>query len=209
MNKSLFWGIWMTVVAGLTAFYMFRLYYRIFWWNKPDYTHHTPHEAPFTMTLPLIVLAVITCVAGFIPFGEFISVNGQPYHIHLDPTVATTSIIVAIVGIALATWLFLKENKKPSAMADSMRTLYTAAYHRFYIDEIYQFVTHKIIFALICRPIAWFDRHIIDGTMNMFANVTQGVSARIKGLQSGYIQSYAWIFLAGALVIAIITICCF
>lgn len=209
MNKSLFWGIWMTVVAGLTAFYMFRLYYRIFWWNKPDYSHHTPHEAPLTMTIPLIILAAITCVAGFIPFGEFVSVNGQAYHIHLDPTVATTSIIVAVVAIALATWLFLKENRKPGAMADSMRTLYTAAYRRFYIDEIYQFVTHKIIFALICRPIAWFDRHIIDGTMDMFANVTQSVSARIKGLQSGYVQSYAWIFLAGALVIAIITICCF
>ena len=209
MNKSLFWGIWMTVVAGLTAFYMFRLYYRIFWWNKPDYSHHTPHEAPLTMTIPLIILAAITCVAGFIPFGEFVSVNGQAYHIHLDPTVATTSIIVAVVAIALATWLFLKENRKPGAMADSMRTLYTAAYRRFYIDEIYQFVTHKIIFALICRPIAWFDRHIIDGTMDMFANVTQSVSARIKGLQSGYVQSYVWIFLAGALVIAIITICCF
>lgn len=208
MQKSTFWGIWMTIVAGLTAFYMFRLYYRIFWWNKPEYNHHTPHEAPAAMTLPLIFLAAVTCVAGFIPFGNFVSVNGQPYHIHLDWSVAGTSIAVAIVAIALATWLFAKENHKPQAMADSVRTLYTAAYRRFYIDEIYQFITHKIIFGLICRPIAWFDRHIIDGTMDMLANITQGVSTRIKGLQSGYIQHYVWTFLVGALLIAIVTICC-
>lgn len=208
MNKSTFWGVWMTIVAGLTAFYMFRLYYRIFWWNKPDYSHHTPHEAPATMTLPLIFLATITCVAGFIPFGEFVSVNGQPYPIHLNPAIAGTSIAVAVAAIALATWLFAKENGKPQAMSNSVRTLYTAAYHRFYIDEIYQFITHKIIFGLICRPIAWFDRHIIDGTMNMLANATQGASARIKGLQSGYIQHYVWIFLLGALLIAAVAMCC-
>ena len=93
-------------------------------------------------------------------------------------------------------------------MANATRTLHTAAYRRFYIDEIYLFVTHKIIFKCICAPIAWFDRHIIDGTMDMFANVTQWVSARIKGLQSGYIQSYVWILLMGTLLIAAITICC-
>ena len=208
MNKSTFWGIWMTAVAGLTAFYMFRLYFRIFWWKNTDCSHHTPHEAPLTMTLPLIFLALVTCVAGFIPFGELVSVNGQPYHIHLDWSVATTSIIVAVCAISLAAWLYLKENKKPTAMADATRTLHTAAYRRFYIDEIYLFITHKIIFKGICAPIAWFDRHIIDGTMDMFANVTQWVSARIKGLQSGYIQSYVWILLMGTLLIAAITIIC-
>ena len=103
---------------------------------------------------------------------------------------------------------YIKENKKPTAMADVSRTLYTAAYRRFYIDEIYMFVTHKIIFNLISRPIAWFDRHIIDGTMDMLANVTQWASARIKGLQSGYIQRYVWILLMGSLLIAAVTIYC-
>ena len=93
-------------------------------------------------------------------------------------------------------------------MANATRTLHTAAYRRFYIDEIYLFVTHKIIFGLICRPIAWFDRHIIDGTMDMFAHVTQWISARIKGLQSGSIQGYVWILIMGTLLIATLTICC-
>jgi NADH-quinone oxidoreductase subunit L len=208
MHKSTFWGIWMTVVAGLTAFYMFRLYFRIFWWKETDCSHHTPHEAPLTMTLPLIFLALVTCVAGFIPFGELVSVNGQPYHIHLDWSVATTSIIVAVCAILLAAWLYLKKNNKPNNIEERTGFLHKAAYRRFYIDEIYLFITHKIIFQGICRPIAWFDRHIIDGTMDMFANVTQCISARIKGLQSGSVQGYVWLILIGSILIAAITICC-
>lgn len=207
MHKSTFWGIWMTAVAGLTAFYMFRLYFRIFWWKDTDCSHHTPHEAPLSMTFPLIFLAFVTCFAGFIPFGELVSVNGQPYHIHLDWSVATTSIIVAVCAILLAAWLYMKENAKPDRMTSATSILHKAAYRRFYIDEIYMFVTHKIIFNLICRPIAWFDRHIIDGTMDMFANVTQWTSARIKGLQSGSVQGYVWLLLIGSLLIATITIC--
>ena len=64
-----FWGAWLTMVAGLTSFYMFRLYYLIFWWNDPDYGHHKPHDAPMVMSIPLIFLALVSCVAGFIPFG--------------------------------------------------------------------------------------------------------------------------------------------
>ena len=206
-EKSTLWGVWMTAVAGLTAFYMFRLYYRIFWWSKPDYGHHTPHEAPATMYLPLVFLALVTCVAGFIPFGEFVSVNGEAYHIHLDWSVATTSIIVAVAAIALATWMYFSENSKPKALADKFRALHTAAYHRFYMDELYMWVTHKVIFQHICRPIAWFDRHIVDGTMNMLATVTNGVSYGIRKLQSGYIQWYVWVFIMGALLIAVLAMC--
>lgn len=95
----------MTGIAGLTAFYMFRLYYGIFWGkeNKELHAHHTPHEAPATMTVPLVVLAVITCVAGFIPFGDFISSDGEAYTIHLDGGVVAISLTVAIAAIALAT----------------------------------------------------------------------------------------------------------
>lgn len=206
-EKSAFWGVWMTAVAGLTAFYMFRLYYRIFWWSKPSYEHHTPHEAPAAMYLPLVFLALVTCVAGFIPFGEFVSVNGEAYHIHLDWSVATTSIIVTVAAIALATWMYLSENTKPKALADKFRALHTAAYHRFYMDELYMWVTHKVIFQRICRPIAWFDRHIVDGTMNMLATVTNGVSYGIRKLQSGYIQWYVWVFIMGALLIAVLAMC--
>ena len=207
-ENSPLWGTWLTVVAGMTAFYMFRVYYLIFWWNNPDFGEHKPHEAPAVMTIPLIFLAAVSCVAGLIPFGEFVTWNREVYHTHLNYTVAGTSVVVALIGIALATVLYRKENSIPEKMQNAVRGLWTAAYHRFYMDELYQFITHKIIFARICKPIAWFDRHIIDGTMDMFANVTNKVSVAIRGLQSGSIQAYILVYFVGVLLIALITWLC-
>ena len=197
----------MTFIAGLTAFYMFRLYYNIFWGreNKELHAEHKPHEAPLTMTVPLIFLALVTLAAGWIPFGEFVSSNGQAYHIHIDWSVAAVSLCVAAAGIALATWMYLREDRK---VADSLATrfsgLHKAAYHRFYIDEIYQFITHRIIFACISTPIAWFDRHVVDGFMNLLAWISNKVSWLIREMQSGYVQRYGIWFLGGALGLTIV-----
>ena len=206
-EKSAFWGVWMSLVAGLTAFYMFRLYFNIFW-GKEAHHEHTPHEAPKTMSIPLVFLAVVTCFAGFIPFGHFVTASGLSYTIHLNWAVAGTSICIAIIGIALATWLYMKPNDKPARMAESMSSLHRWAYHRFYIDEVYMFITHKIIFRHICMPIAWFDRHVVDGTMNLMATITQSASYHIRGLQSGRLQSYAVVFLLGAMIVAAVVLCC-
>ncbi len=199
----------MTGVAAMTAFYMFRLYYGIFWGkeNKEAYAHHTPHEAPLTMTLPLIFLAVVTIVAGFIPFGHFVSADGQLYDIHLDWTIAGTSIVVAVCSIALATYIY-KGEKQPVAdkMQAALPALHRWAYKRFYLDEVYQFVTHRIIFARISKPIAWFDRHVVDGFFDFLAWGTNALACRIRGFQSGSVQKYAYIFLLGALILLLILI---
>ena len=201
--------IWMSLVAGLTAFYMFRLYYLIFWWkeHKVHEGHHAPHDQPWTMTLPLVILAAVSVVAGFIPFGNLVSWNGEPYDFmaHFDWSVATVSLIIAIAAIALATKMYMKENPLPAKMKNAMPALWRWAHHRFYWDELYYFITHKIIFNGICRPIAWFDRHIIDGTMDACATVTQKVSYAIRGLQSGNLQMYVWVYLFGAMLLGIIT----
>ena len=204
---STFWGVWMTAVAGLTAFYMFRLYYLIFWWDEnPNYKHHTPHDAPWQMSLPLIILAAVSCVAGFIPFGELVTWNGEPYHIHIEwVKIAVPSLCVAIAAILLATVMYRKKNSLPDKFAAVWPGLWTAAHHRFYWDEMYMFVTHKIIFGGICSFIAWFDRQIIDGTMDMFAKVTQKTSYAIRGLQSGSIQTYVWWYFVGAVALAAVT----
>ncbi|MDE6278692.1 MAG: NADH-quinone oxidoreductase subunit L, partial [Paramuribaculum sp.] len=204
---SPFWGVWMTAVAGLTAFYMFRLYYLIFWWNNPDY-HHRPHDGEMAMSLPLIILATISVVAGFIPFGKFVTWRGHEYIIEMNWVVASVSVIVAVVAILIARALYIRENDMPKRMADSCRWLWTAANRRFYWDEIYLFITHKIIFNGICRPIAWFDRHIIDGTMDGFAYITNQASYAIRNFQSGKIQQYVLAYLIGALLLAIVTVCC-
>ena len=172
-------GVVMSFIAALTAFYMFRLYYNIFW-GKESAHEHTPHEAPKSMTLPLVFLAVVTLFAGFIPFGKFVSSNGMEYIIHLDWTVAGTSIVVAVASIALATW--------------------------FYKGELYLFITKRIIFNCVSRPIAWFDRHVIDGSLNSLANVTQRLSYSIRGLQSGQIQQYAYVILFGSLLILVLVL---
>ena len=206
-EKSAFWGVWMSLVAGLTAFYMFRLYFNIFW-GKEAHHEHTPHEAPKTMSIPLVFLAVVTCFAGFIPFGHFVTASGLSYTIHLNWAVAGTSICIAIIGIALATWLYMKPNDKPARMAESMSSLHRWAYHRFYIDEVYMFVTKKIIFGGICSGIAWFDRHVVDGSLNGIAAVTQRLSLAIRGLQSGQVQWYAYVFLIGTLALTILIVFC-
>lgn len=198
-------GVWMTMVAALTAFYMFRLYYLIFWWKKHDTAHHTPHDAPWTMSVPLIFLAAVSCIAGFIPFGHYVTWDNMPYDIHLDPTIAVTSVVIAIAAIALATVMYRKENAIPARLRAAMPHLWNWAFHRFYWDELYMFITHKIIFNLICRPIAWFDRHIIDGTMDALANITNKASFAIRGLQSGQIQTYVRVYLIGALLLGVIT----
>lgn len=194
----------MTAIAAMTAFYMFRLYYGIFWGTENVELHakHTPHEAPLTMTFPLMFLSVVTCVAGFIPFGHFVSADGRAYDIHLDWNVAGTSIIIAVASIFLATYMYIgKRQPKADALAEKFSGLHRWAYKRFYLDEVYQFVTHRIIFGHVSKPIAWFDRHIVDDFFDFLAWGTHALSFRIRGFQSGSVQKYAFVFLFGTLVL--------
>ena len=216
-NYSSALGWIMTIIAAMTAFYMFRIYYGIFWGteNKELHSEHKPHEAPLTMTIPLIFLALVTVVIGwlpldgngFMPFGHFVSADGRLYDIHLDWGVAGTSIVIALASIALATFMYARD-KQPvaDALATRFATLHKWAYHRFYIDEVYQFVTHKIIFARVSKPIAWFDRHVVDGFFNFLAWGANALGYEIRGLQSGSVQKYASVFLWGILSLFLLTI---
>ena len=206
-NFSMPMGIIMSGIATMTAFYMFRLYYGIFWGteNKELHAAHTPHESPLTMTFPLMFLAAITIVCGWIlPFGHFVSANGEAYDIHLNAQVAATSIIVAVIAILLATWMYARE-KQPVAdmLAARFSTLHRAAYKRFYMDEIWLFVTKKIIFRCISTPLAWFDRHVIDQFMNFMAWSANAAGESVQPLQSGKVQSYTMWFLGGVIVLTI------
>ena len=104
--------------------------------------------------------------------------------------------------------MYRKKNPLPEKFRNALPGLWTAAYHRFYWDEIYLFITHNIIFNGICKAIAWFDRHVIDATMDGFAKVTQKVSYSIRGMQSGNVQAYVLWYFFGALALAIITLIC-
>ena len=196
------------LVAGLTAFYMFRLYYGIFWGKKQDY-HHKPHEVDFKMALPLIVLAVLTVFSGFIPFSQLVTSDGVGFDIHIHWSIAAPSIAIALLGIGIATTMYRKETALPDKAMATSGALYKWAYNKFYFDEIYLFVTKKVIFKRISTPLAWFDRNVVDAFMDFWAWGSQKLSSLIKGLQSGRVQDYAWVFVMGAVVIAMLTLVVF
>ena len=146
-------------------------------------------------------------MAGFIPFGKFISSNGTAYEIHLDWTVAGTSIAIACYLHCDWLQLCMHRAKQPVANASCPplpRIMGQPLITRFYIDEVYQFITHKIIFGCISRPIAWFDRHVIDGFFNFLAWSANATSDEIRGLQSGQIQQYTYVFLLGTLALILL-----
>ena len=211
----------MTGIAAMTAFYMFRLYYGIFWGteNKEAHAHHTPHEAPLSMTIPLIVLCVITVgvgiystLGGFLgwegSFGSFVSASGKDYIIHFDTQIALTSTVIAILSICLATYIY-KGESQPIAdrLYKTFPKLHRAAYKRFYQDEIWQYVTHRIIFRCVSTPIAWFDRHVVDGTFNFLAWGANEAGESIRPWQSGDVRQYAVWFLTGTVALTLILLC--
>lgn len=212
-HYSPFMGYFMTLVSGMTAFYMFRLYYVIFWGNSyyeadPE-KRRKPAEVPFIMWGPLVFLAIISCFAGWIPFGHFVSADGHAEDIalqslHFGPT-AWMSLCVAFIGFGLATWMYAKgTNPVPDMLQRKMPRLHKAALNRFYIDDVWQFFTHKIVFALFSKPIAWFDRRVIDGTFNFMAWGTQEAGETIRPWQSGDVRSYVVWFLTGTVALTLV-----
>ncbi len=193
------------IVAGLTAFYMFRLYFGIFWGKDKKY-EHTPHESPWSMTFPLLFLAFMSIAAGYIHFSEYVTADSKPFEAHLNYPLAAIAVTVGLLGILLAYVFYKKSSSMPDQVSKAFGNLYKWAYHKFYMDEVYLFVTKEIIFKRISTPFAWFDRHIVDGTMNLIGNSTVATSKNIKGLQSGKVQDYAFAFIAGAVILAMIFI---
>ena len=200
-NKALFAMEYL--VAGMTAFYMFRLYFNVFW-GKEQHYHHTPHEAPLTMTLPLIILAIGSTFAGFIPFTKLVTSDRHPFENNTEWGIAIPSILIALVGIGIATMLYMKKSDTSKKVSIALGGFYTAAFNKFYIDQVYLFITKKILFNYVSRPVAWFDRHIVDGTMNQIAFVTNVASDKIKGFQSGQLQQYALAFVSGVIGLALL-----
>jgi NADH-quinone oxidoreductase subunit L len=189
--------------AALTAFYMFRLYFSIFW-NKQAAIPHGEHhgEGTVSMKLPLVVLAVLAVVTGFVPFGQFVSSDGSPLAAHFNVTFSIAPVGLALLAILIAANMYKTENNKPERIASAFGGMYKTALRKFYIDELYLFVTKRILFNLIGRPAAWFDKYVVDGFVNMTAYATATTSHLIKGVQSGKVQSYAIYFFGGVIALA-------
>jgi NADH-quinone oxidoreductase subunit L len=158
------------------------------------------------MTIPLIILAIGSVFTGFIPFNKLVTTDGKVFETELELIVAIPSVLIGLLGIGIAYVMYKKESSIPDKLATTFKYSYKWAYNKFYMDEVYLFVTRKIIFRFISQPVAWFDRHVVDATMNGIAFVTQSVSLRIKGFQSGQLQKYAFVFITGVIMLAILFI---
>jgi NADH-quinone oxidoreductase subunit L len=203
-HNKLIYGIGV-FVAGLTAFYMFRLYFGIFWGKNTKY-EHTPHESPLSMTFPLMVLAFLSIATGYTHFSEYVSPDKMGFETHLDVKLAIVATSVGLIGIALAAVFYFKPNNLSDRFAHAFGSFYKWTYDKFYFDEIYLFVTRNILFKGVAASAAWFDRNVVDASMNLIGNSTVLASQKIKKLQSGRFQDYAFAFVGGAVVLALVFI---
>ena len=195
-NKLVFFVALFT--SGLTAFYMFRLYYSIFW-SKESHAHADHGEGTLTMKVPLIILGACAILVGFAPIASLVTSDGAALETHVNYLFSLTPVGLAVAGILLATSLYKNENGKPQSIANGLGGFYTAVYKKFYMDELYLFITQKIIFNIIGKTAAWIDKNIVDGFMNLLAEITAQISEFIKGFQSGKLQQYAVYFFVGVI----------
>lgn len=193
------------LTSGLTAFYMFRLYFSIFW-KKEAHLHDHHGEGTVSMKVPLVILGLLTLTAGFVPFSSYITSDGLALETHLDILFSTAPVLLAAAGIWLALFLYKTEGSRPEALAKSFGGFYRAAYRKFYMDELYLFITKRVIFNLVGRPAAWIDKHLVDGTMNFVAHGTGVVAYLIRDLQSGKLQQYALVFFTGLIGLILLSV---
>jgi len=203
-SNKLIYGVAL-FTAALTSFYMFRLYFSIFW-SKPSTVHNDHGEGPWVMKLPLVILAACAIGVGFIPFSNFVTSDGIALETHTDLLFSLAPVSFTILAILLAARFYKTQNDTSDKVASAFGGFYTAAHKKFYVDEVYLFITKKIIFPLIGQPIAWADKNIVDGFLLLTANTTATISNKIKGLQSGKVQNYALYFFGGVLALSVLFI---
>jgi len=195
------------VAAGLTSFYMYRLLFLTFFGDcrADEHTRHHLHESPLTMTLPLIVLAVLSALGGYIHVPAFLEPIFGHEAAHLEATtehlLMAASVLVAFAGLGLAYVFYIVQPGLPMVLAYKAAGLYNLIYNKYWVDELYD--------ALFVRPTVvvstwlWriFDTGVIDGLVNGTAEAVAVNSSLWRRLQTGNAQQYAVSMLLGALAI--------
>ena len=213
-------GYWAIASLGamMTAFYMFRLIFMTFYGDKRWDPHVHPHESPPVMTIPLIILAILSTVGGFV--GIPLIQGWNLFHDFLNPSIAhvvgahavhhsmtfevmmmLVSMGVAGIGIFIAYKMYIKQPELPAEVTAKVPGLYDLIYNKYYVDEMYD--------ATVVEPIKngsvflWkeADSKVIDGVVNGTASIVDRLSAVIRKLETGYVQNYALGILIGVAVI--------
>ncbi len=216
--------VWFLGVVGavLTAFYMSRLVFVTFFGESrvdPEVEAHI-HESPRVMTIPLITLAVLSVIGGFVGIPEilggenhfehflapvFLSAEEHLHAAHLPHALEYglmfISVLAALAGIGLAYAMYIKGSPDPDRLTRRFSGVYRLLYNKFYVDEIYD--------ALVVQPLLSFSRFLwrvvdngfIDGLVNLAGRLGLLISQLLRRVQTGYVQNYAAIFVVGVLVI--------
>jgi NADH-quinone oxidoreductase subunit L len=215
------------LTALLTSFYMFRLIFLTFH-GKQRYDDHKVHvhESPWSMLGPLVVLAVLSVVGGWLAapaflggpdyfanfltpvFGgkESVEVLGEAAAHTLELTLAFVAVGAALAGWAVAYWLYLVRPEKADGLAKSMATPYRILLNKYYVDELYDAVIVKSL-VWISTNVLWkvVDVEAIDGTVNGIAGGTTAIGDGVRHTQSGNTRSYAvWVVVGAIVILAVI-----
>jgi NADH-quinone oxidoreductase subunit L len=191
------------LVAGLTAFYMMRLYLLTFAGESRSEAASHAHEAPLVMLIPLLILALLSAITGLIPIDQFVWI-GKEHASHHGWLVPILAVSAGAFGIAVAWFVYGGNLNRSDQVVKSLGPLYPVIENKFYIDEIYLFITRRVIFPFVSAPIAWFDRHIVDGAVNLTGRITQMAGTVLSHLQTGQIQTYGLWLVNGAVIVAML-----
>ena len=220
-GSPILWAVGL-VAAILTAFYMFRLLFLTFYGKsrmEPEVEKHV-HESPRVMTIPLIVLAILAVIGGYIglpralgggnwfekflepvfPGGhESAGVVHQSYNIEYFLIIA--SILAAGIGILIAYRLYIANPERPKMLAEKFSGVYKLLWNKYYVDEIYNtvFVQPVITVALFFWKVS--DVMIVDGLANGSARLIGWFSSRFRYVQSGLFRNYALLFVLGVVIL--------
>ncbi|MER3447158.1 MAG: NADH-quinone oxidoreductase subunit L [Candidatus Dadabacteria bacterium] len=218
------------ITAVLTALYMMRLYILTFEGETRmgEETKHHIHESPPAMTIPLLILAVLSVIGGYIGLPEFMGkIFGIPsgvfqgflapsifvkemgrisHYIIGDWALVGLSTAAAFLGIGIAVYIYVVRPSLPEEIAKNpfISPLYIGSYGKWFVDEIYDVVFVRT-FTYLSRNILWavFDVMIIDGIVNGVADIAKGAAGIVRAAQAGILRFYAAIMAIGALAILI------
>jgi NADH-quinone oxidoreductase subunit L len=195
----------------MTAFYMFRLIFVAFFGKKRSDYH--AHESGWVMTLPLIILSVLSVISGFANSTWVYNVFGQSFGTliyfgeaeapHVNMAVASISTIAAVAGIVLAWLIYSKEMVNYKAVAKKHNGLYKLLYNKFYIDNLYGWAFGNIMMAAGVA-FDWIEHNVIDGIFDGIARLFGFTSKKTRVLQTGYLQSYALVIFTAVVIIAMV-----
>jgi NADH-quinone oxidoreductase subunit L len=207
------WGLGLAA-AVLTAFYMFRLVFLVFYGRAREAGSGDPHESPRVMTTPLLVLAGLSVIAGYVGLPAILGDRGDVFGLFLAPVlrpIAThvaastewsliaASVAAALGGLGTAYIFYIRDPQLPGALAGRLPRLYTLLAGKYFVDRVYD--------AAVVRPAVRgaefvytrFDLPVVDGALNGSASAAGLVGRGLGRLQSGLIKDYALAFLLGSI----------